>query len=549
MNCEQAEGLLSAYLDDALEPGLSEQVREHLEICEHCRAILEDYRRLDAELATAPMVAPEDSLRDRLFSSDEYRAIVEEQRAVADAPTEKTRRLIAALRPNSPLWSKALLPIAAAVALALLVTVLARQGAIPFFSTASHPISTTVPFSGPGQHGAPLAAGPRVVYLRDGRLWSAPEQGPGLAQQLTPEGATVSSWAISPLEGASGARMVAYTDAKTHVLHLIRSDGQSDKALGVNAMGNLSWSPDGARLAYYALGDNGVGILHVINADGSGDRVIGAESATTIAPVWNADGSWLAWTETRDQSQFVWSYKVLDNSSHQLAASADPQDAQATVAQLAWLPSSLQPAVTWSTVHNGAITGIFGAPATGATSPQRLTPQGATYAAADYTPARSTGVWLVASDKDLSEVVATTPGLTLVTTASGAVTAIAWSPSGDVAAVATAGQLAIWTPGHGLTTVENAQTSLIAWSANGQALAYAVNDGARVVRINGGTISTPTAISDAPKVTTLAWAPDGKSVALATESVVIVATTDGATQKQVDDARASEPLLGWSIAG
>ena len=131
MNCEQAEELLSAYLDDALEPGLSEQVRAHLETCEHCREVLEDYRRLDAELATAPMVAPDDSLRDRLFSSDEYKALLREQQEAADAPTEKSRRIIAALHPNSPLWSKALLPIAAAVALALLLTVLARQGILP----------------------------------------------------------------------------------------------------------------------------------------------------------------------------------------------------------------------------------------------------------------------------------------------------------------------------------------------------------------------------------------------------------------------------------
>jgi anti-sigma factor RsiW len=162
MNCEQAEELLSAYLDDALEPGLSEQVRAHLETCEHCRAILEDYRRLDAELATAPMVAPDDSLRDRLFSSDEYKALLREQQEAADAPTEKTRRIIAALHPNSPLWSKALLPIAAAVALALLLTVLARQGFLPFGAT-NHPVATTVPFSGPGQNGAPLAAGPRAA--------------------------------------------------------------------------------------------------------------------------------------------------------------------------------------------------------------------------------------------------------------------------------------------------------------------------------------------------------------------------------------------------
>ena len=68
-------------------------------------------------------------------------------------------------------------------------------------------------------------------------------------------------------------------------------------------------------------------------------------------------------------------------------------------------------------------------------------------------------------------------------------------------------------------------------------------------KISGENIATPRLISDAPKITTLAWAPDGKSVALATESGVIIATSDGATQKQVDDARASEGRLSWSIAG
>jgi anti-sigma factor RsiW len=548
MNCEQAEELLSAYLDDALEPGLSEQVRAHLETCEHCREVLEDYRRLDAELATAPMVAPDDSLRDRLFSSDEYKALLREQQEAADAPTEKTRRIIAALHPNSPLWSKALLPIAAAVALALLLTVLARQGILPG-SVANHPAATTVPFSGPGQNGAPLAAGPRVVYLHDGRLWSAPEQGPGLAQPLTPEGVTVGAWAVSPLNGSSGAARVAYVDTKTSALHLIRSDGQSDKTLDVKASGGLSWSPDGARLAYFAPGDNGASILHIMNADGSGDRMIGADSSTADAPTWNADGSGLAWTQTYQNAQSVWSYKVADNSSHQLATSADPQDAQATVARLAWLPGALQLTVTWSTIHNSAITGLFSASATGATPAQRLTPAGTAYGAADYTPARSVGVWLVASGKELSEVVATTLGLKLVASASDAVTAIAWSPTGNVAAVTTAGQLSLWSPGRGLTPVENAQTGAVAWSADGQSLAYAIADGAKMIKISGGAVSASRLISDAAKITTIVWAPDGKRVALATESAIMIATTDGATQKQVDDVRASEGYLSWSIAG
>jgi WD40 repeat protein len=548
MNCEQAEELLSAYLDDALEPGLSQEVREHLETCERCRAILDDYRRLDAELATAPVVSPDDNLRDRLFSSDEYRALLREQQAAADAPTEKHRRILVALRPNSPLWSKALLPISAALALALLLTVLARQGVFPFSSAAHHSVSTSVPFSGPDQTGAPLAAGPRVVYLRDGRLWSAPEQGPGLAQPLTPEGVTVGAWAVSPLEGASGARTVAYTDTKTHTLHLIRSDGQSDRALGVNANDGLTWSPDGARLAYLATGDAGAAILHVLDADGSNDRAISASDSVATAPVWNADGAWLVYTQTHEKAQSVWSCKIVDGAARQLTDHGDPQDTQATVARLAWLPSSLQPVVTWATARDGAITGVFSAPATGAAPAQRLTPIGASYTAADYTPARSVGVWLVASGKDLAEVVATTPEVLPVTTASGAITGITWSPTGNAAAVATAEQLAIWIPGRGLTTVETGQTGAITWSADGKAVAYTISDGAKVAQVSASAVATPTVISDVARITALAWAPDGKSLALATESGVVIATTDGLSSKQVDDTRASEARLSWSIA-
>jgi hypothetical protein len=97
--------------------------------------------------------------------------------------------------------------------------------------------------------------------------------------------------------------------------------------------------------------------------------------------------------------------------------------------------------------------------------------------------------------------------------------------------------------------VENWQTGVVAWSTDGQSLAYAIADGAKMVKISGGNVSTPRLISDAPKISALAWAPDGKRVALATESAVIIATTDGATQKQVDDTRARDGRLTWSIAG
>jgi WD40 repeat protein len=100
-----------------------------------------------------------------------------------------------------------------------------------------------------------------------------------------------------------------------------------------------------------------------------------------------------------------------------------------------------------------------------------------------------------------------------------------------------------------MTPVENGQTGAVTWSADGQSLAYAISDGAKMVKISGGNVAAPRLISDTSKITAIAWAPDGKRVALATESGVIVVTNDGATQKQVDDAQASEGRLTWSIAG
>jgi hypothetical protein len=68
VNCEWGRALIDAYLVVALETGLSQDVRVHLETCEHCRAILEDYRRLNVELAGAP----DKSLRDCLYSWDSW---------------------------------------------------------------------------------------------------------------------------------------------------------------------------------------------------------------------------------------------------------------------------------------------------------------------------------------------------------------------------------------------------------------------------------------------------------------------------------------------
>ena len=82
MNCERAEGYLSAFLDGALESRLSEQVRKHLTECAHCRDILDDFRSFDHLLATQPRIEPPQSLRARIFESNAYRGILEERAAI-----------------------------------------------------------------------------------------------------------------------------------------------------------------------------------------------------------------------------------------------------------------------------------------------------------------------------------------------------------------------------------------------------------------------------------------------------------------------------------
>src|SRR5487761_1498032 len=76
MNCEMAEGSLSAYLDDKLDPQLSQDVKEHVEHWAHCEAVLSDYRRYDGLLARAVRMSPSPELRGRLFNSPELAALI-----------------------------------------------------------------------------------------------------------------------------------------------------------------------------------------------------------------------------------------------------------------------------------------------------------------------------------------------------------------------------------------------------------------------------------------------------------------------------------------
>ncbi|GEM_PF-679240 len=278
MNCEWAEGYLSAYLDSTLDPPLRAQVSAHLDTCARCRDLLAEYRRYDELLARAQRIAPPEALRERIFSSPEYVAIVRDAarrerrsqpahtslgprwrtpaaptasqaafaassataaptpfsdyRASASAPA---RTPTAHRSPNSAqkvrAWSRLWLPVAAMVVIALGLALLFRQGIGPHSSRASiGKIST--PLAGPNFTNTPLAAGNRLVFAHDGALWSVAEAGPtgapGAEARLTPPGVSVVAWSVSPIVNDRGGSQIAYIDGATGTLHLVRSDRQAD---------------------------------------------------------------------------------------------------------------------------------------------------------------------------------------------------------------------------------------------------------------------------------------------------------------------------------
>jgi hypothetical protein len=507
MTCEKAEELLSAYLDDMLAPQLSQEVAAHVEGCASCREILADYRRSDASIATylrAGQIEPPASLRDRIFDSTEYAAILRHA-AEADGAREAARTRAASDTPRRsagpPGWARGAL--AAAVALLFFGSaLLIKQGLL--YSATPSARSTTVLNGNPGTH--PLAAGARVVYERGGALWSVLVSGNGQADQLTPKGIRVGAWSAS-LDGTQ----VAYVDLATGRIHVIRSDDQDDQAtssVAITADGAvLAWSPDGLRIAYLAPA-GGSTTLRIVNADGSGDLAVDGSGAVSGAPVWSGDAAFVAYVQDGASGQTLWVYNAATKVSREVSA-VDPTGATARISAsgVRWLNDAANPRVTWATTNGTAITGVYAASAT-AGGAVRETPAGTAFAATD----------------------------------------LSWSPDASSAAfVTSAGKLSIWTPTVGTRSVTAVTyaSGTPAWSADGRSVAVVADGGVTVVKVATG--ATQTAVAQGG-VVSIAFAPAGTGLAVASASgVTIYAEVTGAGHTVA--GAAERGALAWTIAG
>ncbi|MDE3229416.1 MAG: zf-HC2 domain-containing protein [Chloroflexota bacterium] len=562
MTCEWAEEHLSAYLDDALDPQLRMEVGAHIEQCAHCQALAAEYRRNDELVAKLAPLSPSDQLRQRIFESPEFAALTRElEREGADpSPGSRPSRRV-------PLYLRALVPAAALLVVSMGAALLFRQGLLPHGGQSSG-ANTTHTIGGPSGFNLPLSAGPRLVYLSDGALWSVAEYAPGAAantpgapQRLTAATAHVQAWSVSPTGANGGGGRIAWVDGATGALHIVHSDGQADTivgylapshassasfwqtALGRAALDGLAWSPDGSRIAWVSVSASGDAQVHSYQLDGAGlnATVAAAQSAPITALAWSADSHALAFA-TSDGAVVVW--RGAGRPAITLPAA---RDAQATATQLAWGGSTL----TWATATpGGAITGVYALP-TGAGAATRLTAAGARYSAAAFTAARG-GVWLLADANTLSEArLAAGGGVAQVASLPARVSALSWSPNGARAALLLGGQLALWSDAGGLAPLAGGVSATPApvWSADSAALAVVQGQNVSVYQVAGGGATQVAQLSGDATPLALAWATDGRAIALAETQGTLLVTTDGARQTLLTSHPAADGAMSWSLAG
>ncbi len=602
MNCNRAGDLLGAYLRDELMPSTRAEVQEHLDHCASCRADL-DLDRLVFEL---PRVEPSAALHDRIFSSPEYQELA---RAVSlynhpdtavsngrssgngNAPVGDSISAhgnfphLTVLRPSGSAdreatngrhrpaatverkirridWQR--MAIRMAVAAAVLVLVLG-SALVAKNALQKQPTAVTIPtFDPAGPVPGPLAAGERAVYLHDGRLWSAPENGPQIRSPLTATSVTVApGWQAAPVVGPNGTHHLAYIDLKTGTLHIIQTDDRDDLTVGSVApagvnlttfwqsaegkaiLAGLAWSPDARQLAFVADRDGSGATLWVVNADGSAARSISGAASKDVLPslpAWASDGSNLAYVLTGKGTASIWDVAFDGGSPQMLEQQASPEgSASDLVGSLYWTSDTLNPTITWSTKQaaGGMIDGLWSYRLDQTPNLARLTPKGALFSAVDYSQqAGSVGSWLVGQvGVGLRAVQA--DGSAVNGLAAGQMAAVQWSPDGssalyvEAAPGAKTGTLWTWTPLLGQRELANnvALTPLPAWSSDSQHILYVANGYTWVAQASG----TSAPLTGAGVATALSWSPDGTRVALASAKGVTISNPDGSRPTQVDN--------------
>lgn len=508
MNCDWVERHLSAYHDRMLDVEESALVERHLTTCSHCQQRLEELVWFDEQIAHLPRVGPSPALRERIFSSPEFRALISTEEEIAPEVTPS---------PPAPVLSRPMQVVRSLVGVAAVLLIIA--GAALIYRTILARTVGCLP-SASGSH--LVTSDSNGVLLSDG-------------QELLCNHAIIAlSWQVSP-----DGHQIAYVAQPGGNVYVIGADGSNNRLLyartGSDApVSMLSWSPNTRMLAVGMLGSNGIGRVVTVDV-GSGALDTWWDSANdqlVAGPVWSPNGDTLAYA-----------LKAAGNCSpclvlHSNTSANDVNIAtQQTPGQLAWYGGQL----TWTTSHDGlsSIDMVDSADA----AHKVIT----VYSARDLTLAPvfapATGRWAVAGSDGTIRSISLAGGAPSALTTLQNVTALAWSPDGTALVAQSQGTAWLIT-GTDLrrpiaTITDNAA---ITWSPDGYAIAFSEGSTAHIVAIGSDASTTITA---ANPLRSLAWSPVNHLLTIWDGAAASTYTLSGQLRTRVSSAAAP----AWTVSG
>ena len=132
-------------------------------------------------------------------------------------------------------------------------------------------------------------------------------------------------------------------------LYVLSPDGRKRQLLTRRAWQELTWSPDGRKIAFVSMRDQtypGNADIYVIGVDGSGERRLTRDPAIDQAPAWSPDGRKIAFHSFRDGHPAVYVMNPDGSDQRKISGDLDGNDPF-------WLPGGKQ--ITFSSVRDGKL--------------------------------------------------------------------------------------------------------------------------------------------------------------------------------------------------
>ena len=303
------------------------------------------------------------------------------------------------------------------------------------------------------------------------------------------------------------------------------ASGETKLLAGADAI-QPSWSPNGDRIAFWSISDDGRRDVWTIAGDGGTPTPVTQDDSVDWSPKWSHDGEYLIFSSDRGGSMNLWRVPI-DEASGEPLAQPEPVTTPATYAGYVSVSRDGSRWVYMSAYGTANLESIAFDALEGRVEGSRISiTEGSNYV--DYfdtSPADDSIVFTTASPhQDVFVMNRDGTGRRRLTEDAFQARAVSWSPDGRRIAFSSnrSGANGIWTidpNGRGselLVETAGATTSL-AWSPDGNRIAYCVQSEGSYVFEPGAAEAAPIAVgrrrAGDPRFKATSWRPDGSGLA------------------------------------